>query len=324
MFGRLSPPRISFLGRVAPNQPSALQNLSVRGGQAVTAPPIPLSGSSTVDLELASTILLNLFGAVNAFHGVILAFLPSIGEKLLGTLGASSDDDAAYAEESIGAFALEYGLTGYLAASGVVAPDMAIGYGTLPDLLFLTKNLVNGKFAQFGVQRTMIVMTMIATACTAAVLTDNLHLGPILEVLTIIPAVQGSFKYFDPVGGAKTMMGADLSDKRKCLISTLLSYFVRYTHTFTQFHSIAVAKALYRHSGQVKIVSAVLRGTIAFGVKPLKALGYSCYANALLTLDSLVRTKTADDIDKKSALYHQIGSLVLALAMGTVFVLHGK
>lgn len=95
-------------------------------------------------------------------------------------------------------------------------------------------------------------------------------------------------------------------------------------NAFALFHCVAVAQALYRHSGQMKIVSAVLRGMIAFGVKPLKALGYSCYANALLILDSLVRTKTANVIGKKSAFYHQIGSLVLALSMGTVFFLHGK
>lgn len=214
VFGRWSPPKPESFGRVDHVQLGTLESLPLRGGQAATTHTVPVSGSS-FDLELASTVLLHLFGGVNAFHGVILAFLPSIGENLLGTSGAS-DGDAAYAEEAIGAFALEYGLTGYLAGRGITTPEMAIGYGTLPDLLFLTKNLVNGKFAQFGVQRTMIIMTLIATACTTAILTDRLHLGPILEVLTIVPAVQGSFQYFDPVGGAKVMMGADLSNKREC------------------------------------------------------------------------------------------------------------
>jgi hypothetical protein len=83
----------------------------------------------------------------------------------------------------------------------------------------------------------------------------------------------------------------------------------------------AVARALYRHSGQMKIVSAVLRGSIAFGVKPLKALGYSLLADAVLVLDSLLIRKTAKDIGKASAFYHQVGALILAATMGTVFVM---
>ena len=173
--------------------------------------------SSSSSLNLASTVLLHLFGGVNAFHGMILAAFPNVGTQLLGTSGAD-DPDAAYAEEAIGAFALEYGLTGFLAASGRVAADKAIGYGTLPDLLFLTKNLANGTFQRFKVQGLMGCMTVLAGGCTAAILTDKLHLGPILEILTIIPAIQGSIKYFDPVGAAKKMMGTDLSDKRTFML----------------------------------------------------------------------------------------------------------
>lgn len=74
----------------------------------------------------------------------------------------------------------------------------------------------------------------------------------------------------------------------------------------------------------MKIISAVLRGCIAFGVAPLRALGYSCFVNAALIADSIFVHKSAKAIGKKSALYHQVGSLVLALAMGTVFVLNSQ
>lgn len=189
--------------------------------------------ASSDSLALASTVLLHLFGGVNAFHGMILAAFPNVGTQLLGTSGAD-DPDAAYAEEAIGAFALEYGLTGFLAASGRVAADKAIGYGTLPDLLFLTKNLANGTFQKFGVQGLMTGMTVLAGSCTAAILTDKLHLGPILEILTIVPAIQGSVKYFDPVGAAKKMMGTDLSNKRTFLYAVVVvgPPFLRHTQAF--------------------------------------------------------------------------------------------
>lgn len=242
-------------------------------------------------------VLVQMFGIINAFHGVVLALVPDWGRSLLGTAMDEDDDLAAYAEESVGCFALEFGVTGYLAASGIASPEMAIGYGTLFDLYFLGKNLVNGKFEEFGVQNLMYVLTAISAAGTYGILADKLHLGPILEVLAVVPAIQGIMKYFDPVGSGKKMLGADLSDN-------------------------PVATALYRTSGQMKLVSAVLRGAIAFGVKPLRALSYSVFTSAALMVDSIVIRKTHKVVGKgDKALLHQLGSLAFSLAMGTVFFL---
>ena len=276
-----------------------------RGGSAASgAPtePIFIEEPDEVSFPLFSVdntcdVLVQLFGIINAFHGVVLALVPNLGRSLLGTAMDEEDDLAAYAEESVGCFALEYGVSGYLAASGLATPEMAIGYGTLFDLYFLGKNLMNGKFEAFGVQNLMYVMTAISAAGTYGILADKLHLGPILEVLTVVPAIQGVMKYFDPVGSAKKMLGADLSDN-------------------------PIATALYRTSGQMKLVSAVLRGAIAFGVKPLRALSYSVFTSATLMVDSIVIRKTHKAVGKgNKALLHQLGSLALSLAMGTVFFL---
>lgn len=254
---------------------------------------------SLVSISNASDVFVQLFGVINAFHGTILALIPSIGRELLGSDIEEDDEVAAYAEEAAGCFALEYGLTGYLAATGITSPEMAIGYGTLPDVYFMSKNLLNGKFESMGVQKLMIVLTTISAAGTAAILADKLHLGPIIEVLALVPAIQGAMKYFDPIGSGKKMMGADLSEN-------------------------SVAKALYRTSGQMKLVSAILRGSIAFGVKPLRALAYSSFAGAALILDSVLIRKSQDDVKNDMAIFHQLGSLGLTLGMGIVFFLNSK
>jgi len=253
--------------------------------------------SPLLSVDSATDILVQIFGLVNAFHGVALGLLPGVGRSLLGSAMDEEDELAAYAEESVGCFALEYGITGYLAASGLTTPEMAIGYGTLLDLYFLSKNLVNGKFASFGKQNLMYAMTAITAAGTYGVLSDKLHLGPVLEMLTVIPAIQGVMKYFDPVGSGKKMLGADLSDN-------------------------PVATALFRTSGQMKLVSAVLRGAIAFGVAPLRALSYSVFTSSALMMDSIFIKKTHEVVGKgNKALFHQLGSLALSLAMGTIFFL---
>ena len=274
-----------------------------RGGSASPTEPIfieDISGASSSPLfsvDSTTDILVQIFGLVNAFHGVALGLLPDVGRSLLGSAMDEEDELAAYAEESVGCFALEYGITGYLAASGLTTPELAIGYGTLFDLYFLSKNLVNGKFDSFGVQNLMYAMTIISAAGTYGILADKLHLGPVLEILTVIPAVQGIMKYFDPIGSSKKMLGADLSDN-------------------------PVATALYRTSGQMKLVSAVLRGAIAFGVAPLRALSYSVFTSSALMMDSIFLRKTHEVVGKgNKALLHQLGSLALSLAMGTVFFL---
>jgi len=261
---------------------------------------IPRGGADTVEkeskdlIEISANVLIQLFGLNSAFHGIILACVPSIGKNLLGS-NVDDDPHSSYAEECIGVFALEHGITGYLAATGLVEPEKAIGYGMLVDLAFLTKNLVNGKFAEFGVQKVIAPLTVVGAAGTYAIFADKLHAGPILEILTIVPAIQGVMKYFDPARSAKKMMGCDLSAK-------------------------PATKALYKHSGQMKIVSAVLRGAIAFGVAPLKALGYSLFVDAVLVADSIFISKTAKDVGNDKAVPHQIISLALDLIMGTVFV----
>uniref|UniRef100_A0A7S0FQB6 ADP,ATP carrier protein n=1 Tax=Minutocellus polymorphus TaxID=265543 RepID=A0A7S0FQB6_9STRA len=285
---------------VRDNRP-VLPVVSPRGGSALPSEPIFIEEvkdvSPLLSVDSTTDILVQIFGLVNAFHGVALGLLPDVGRSLLGSAMDEEDELAAYAEESVGCFALEYGITGYLAASGLTTPEMAIGYGTLFDLYFLSKNLVNGKFASFGVQNLMYVMTAISAAGTYGVLADKLHLGPVLEMLTVIPAVQGIMKYFDPVGSGKRMLGADLSDN-------------------------PVATALYRTSGQMKLVSAVLRGGIAFGVAPLRALSYSVFTSSALMMDSIFVKKTHEVVGKgNKALFHQLGSLALSLVMGTVFFL---
>lgn len=266
---------------------------------------IPRGGADAVEVEedssdlteIAKNVLIQLFGLNSAFHGFILAVVPSIGKNMLGS---SADDDphSSYAEEAIGVFALEYGITGYLAATGLVEPEKAIGYGMLADLVFLTKNLVNGKFAEFGVQKVIAPLTVVGAAGAYAILADKLHVGPILEILTILPAVQGVMKYFDPARSAEKMMGCDLSEK-------------------------PATKALYKHSGQIKIVSSVLRGAIAFGVAPLKALGYSLFVDAALVADSIFISKSAKDVGNDKAVTHQIICLALDLIMGAVFLIKG-
>lgn len=88
-------------------------------------------------IATASDGFLVLFAALSAFHGFVLACVPSIGRQLLGTGVQDDDDIAVYAEEGVGVFTIEYGLTAFLAARGKMSPEMAIGYGTIPDLLFL-------------------------------------------------------------------------------------------------------------------------------------------------------------------------------------------
>ena len=287
--------RISF----GENHPKGLR--LPRGGSKSPTEPIIISGATSsplLSVDSTVDVLVQIFGLVNAFHGVALGLLPGVGRSLLGSAMDEEDELAAYAEESVGCFALEYGITGYLAASGLTTPEMAIGYGTLFDIYFLSKNLVNGKFDSFGVQNLMYVMTVVSAAGTYGVLADKLHLGPILEILTAIPAVQGILKYFDPVGSGKKMLGADLSDN-------------------------PVATALYRTSGQMKLVSAVLRGAIALGVAPLRALSYSVFTSSALMMDSIFLRKTHEVVGKgrNKALLHQLGSLAISLAMGTVFFL---
>lgn len=144
--------KVSPLGMVShatlPRQPSKTsQTILISRGGSEAAP-------SDKDLiETASNGFLVLFGAVSAFHGFVLACAPSLGRKLLGTGVEEGDTVAAYAEEGIGVFTIEYGLTAFLAARGKMPPEMAIGYGTIPDLLFLGKNLANGQFSEFGVQK---------------------------------------------------------------------------------------------------------------------------------------------------------------------------
>lgn len=300
---------VSPFGGIRDNRISALPDRDAnrlrlpRGGSASPAEPIfieDISGASSSPLfsvDSTTDILVQIFGLVNAFHGVALGLLPGVGRSLLGSAMDEEDELAAYAEESVGCFALEYGITGYLAASGLTTPEMAIGYGTLFDLYFLSKNLANGKFDSFGVQNLMYAMTIISAAGTYGILADKLHLGPVLEILTVVPAVQGIMKYFDPIGSGKKMLGADLSDN-------------------------PVATALYRTSGQMKLVSAVLRGAIAFGVAPLRALSYSVFTSSALMMDSVFLRKTHEVVGKgNKALLHQLGSLALSLAMGTVFFL---
>lgn len=77
------------------------------------------------------------------------------------------------------------------------------------------KNLANGKFSEFGVQPLMIGLTVLSASCTFAILADKLHLGPIIEILATAGGIQGGYKYLDPVGAGKNMLGSDLSDKRK-------------------------------------------------------------------------------------------------------------
>ena len=213
---------VSPFGGIRDNRISALPDRDAdglrlpRGGSASPTEPIfieDISGSSSSPLfsvDSTADILVQIFGLVNAFHGVALGLLPGVGRSLLGSAMDEEDELAAYAEESVGCFALEYGITGYLAASGLTTPEMAIGYGTLFDLYFLSKNLVNGKFDSFGVQNLMYAMTIISAAGTYGILADKLHLGPVLEILTVIPAVQGKMKYFDPIG----------SGKKKCSVPT--------------------------------------------------------------------------------------------------------
>ena len=298
-FGGVRDSRLSAFGK----DRDGLRLPIPRGGSASPTEPIfieDVSGapsSPLLSVDSTADILVQIFGLVNAFHGVALGLLPGVGRSLLGSAMDEEDELAAYAEESVGCFALEYGITGYLAASGLTTPEMAIGYGTLFDLYFLSKNLVNGKFDSFGVQNLMYAMTVISAAGTYGILADKLHLGPVLEVLTIVPAVQGIMKYFDPIGSGKKMLGADLNDN-------------------------PVATALYRTSGQIKLVSAVLRGAIAFGVAPLRALSYSVFTSSALMMDSIFLRKTHEVVGKgNKALLHQLGSLALSLAMGTVFFL---
>ena len=140
-------------------------------------------------------------------------------------------------------------------------------------------------------------MTAISAVGTYSILADQLHVGPVLEILTVVPAIQGIMKYFSPLGSAKKMLNADLSDN-------------------------PIATELYRTSGQMKLVSAVLRGAIAFGVEPLRALSYSVFTNSALMIDGLLFKKSHKAIGNgKKALLHQLGSLALSLAMGTVFFL---
>ena len=199
----------------APKSAHSNANLFISRGGSDAIEPVE---SSILSLDFASDALIQLFGVLNAFHGIILAVIPNIGRKLLGSKLDEDDDAATYAEEAVGVFAIEYGLTGYLAATGRTSPEKAVGYGTLLDLYFLTKNLLNGKFEKFGVQKLMAAMTLIAAGGTGAILADKLHLGPVIEVMTVMPAIIGSMKYFDPIGSAKRMLGADLTTRCKWIL----------------------------------------------------------------------------------------------------------
>jgi len=243
---------------------------------------------------LASNALLHTFAALTTLNGVAYALLPQFSTKFFGE-DVRPGSIEEYCQEAAGCFALELAVTGYLAASGKVGVDRAIACGTLPDLYFMTKNIVSGKFGEFGsnVRNFMIAATVVASTCTCALFTEKWHPATVAKIMTVLPAIKGLYSYIDPIGSGKKMLGADISENEK-------------------------AHTLYCTSGQAKVISAFYRGSLAFGVDPRKGLGYTMLLHSVMTVERMFVRKNQDtDHAHRGNFVH----LALSVFMGIIWVL---
>lgn len=265
------------------------------GEVATTEETVGKDGPSTAVspvLRFTSDALLPTFAAVTALHGAAFAFAPAFGSKfspLIDEVEPGSVEE--YCLEAAGCFVLELGITGYLAASGIAGPTRAIGYGMIPDLYFLLKNLGNGRFEKFGCKKLMTVLTAAGGACAANLFVEAWHPLTVVKVLTAMQGTKGLYSYFDPLGSGKRLLGTDLNENEK-------------------------AKTLYRTSSMAKVISSFYRISLAFNVPPLRGLGYSMLLQGAMSLEGLLLRRA----EKNAGLGLNLLHLVAGLAIGGVWV----
>jgi hypothetical protein len=287
------------------------------------------SGSPLFRIETSTDALVHLFGLAAAINGSLLAVSPRLGRRLAGTAVDEDDSVAVYAETAVGCHSLEYGLTGYLAATGLASsPALAAAYGALVDLGFLAKHLADGTYrGSSGAGRGIMAALAAGSAlAVATVLGDGLLL-PIpavspefaLGVLTAVSASQGLLAYFAPARAARAVLGADAAGGAN-----------------------PASAALCRRAGQTKLATSVLRAGLLAGAGPVRALACSVLASAALTADSIVvrtvhrvaaagggtgaegaggGTEAGTGAGGRGALYRKLGSLAVSLAVGAALFL---
>ena len=285
------------------------------------------SGSPLFRIETSTDALVHLFGLAAAINGALLAVAPRLGRRLAGTAVDEDDSVAVYAETAVGCHSLEYGLTGYLAATGLAsAPALAAAYGALVDLGFLAKHLADGTYrGSSGAGRGIMAALAAGSALAAAsVLGDGLLLIPAvspelaLGVLTAVSAAQGLLAYFAPARAARAVLGADAAGGAN-----------------------PASAALCRRAGQTKLATSVLRAGLLAGAGPVRALACSVLASAALSADSIVvrkvhrvaagggkgaegeggGTEAGTGAGGRGSLYRKLGSLAVSLAVGAALFL---
>lgn len=244
-----------------------------------------------------------------SLHATTLAAIWSFWNILDGTLltFAPKDDPydvVAYLVEAIGVVRISHGLQLFLSTVVGVPSKTSMGFAILPRLLFLIACLVMKTYNQLGVpQSTASLMVLVST------------------------------------GGMFLTATALLSDRgRPYLMANLFSAMTLVEGCFMRFYANQTAAKLFRFNDAVYnsdrvpakvrslgfhlMISSIFMSSLANGISPIKAAGYSAVAWSLLLVDLVFGVGVYQGWSAVTGAY--LFFLASALSCSFVFLLDNK
>lgn len=226
------------------------------GGGAVTTPIRSLTAT-------ASSALLVLNGAA-----LILIPLTVMGD--IYGIDIEEETMSTYLLRAIGAISIGAGVNVFLAIIGNLPAERAMGYALLPRLLLVLKSFLTGTFDKLGMQKRFLSFnTVVMCWSTFSLLTGMGNPLVAAKVFSSMAMLKAAFLILRTEAASKKYFGVDVGGDEK-----------------------EKARALCRALGNELLTSAFLMSSLAFGMKPTNAAGYTSILWTVLLLDMGFVSKT--------------------------------
>lgn len=199
-------------------------------------------------------------------NGIPMAVSPHTGSTIydLDTSRGTLDN---WIVGCLGCFALNMGFTTFLAVSKGMHVATSIAVGCLPFLIYVLKDVMTGEFRNANMNgASTIVNAGIAAVLSFVVLAGGNNASIAAKVLSLMYIPQGLLAYTNPVGAAKLLVQKDLSKQDK-------------------------SKALFVGYGALRSVSGIICAGLAFGLRPIRAVGFGNLVYASMLAEAMLFRK---------------------------------
>jgi hypothetical protein len=227
------------------------------------------------------------FGGAALAGGLTCAVAPGVALSVMGGTDVDKDSVSGLFCELIGSVDVGSAITIVSLMSGTAMPR-AVGFGLLPRIVMVAKNLISGKFERQGCTKWKRIVTKLAIG---SVVTTSLISGcgspdTTIKVIAGVEMLVGAIANFKPSKLLKsTQIDIDTEDNRQ-------------------------AKAILKGLGQELFCHGVYIGCLASGCAPLNALGwYAASGTAVM----------AQTVASKDCFYEDLGFTKKSVAVMGAF-----